>query len=46
MPCSNSAESCPRARAPLLLLLRARAPIGSAGLLRWVERLKSPLNGC
>ena len=46
MPSRNSAEACPRARARLVLLLRARAPCCSACALMRAERLKTLLNRC
>ena len=45
MPSSNSVEACPRVRAPLVPLLRARAPCCSACALMRAERLKTLLNG-
>ena len=46
MPFRNSVEACPRARARLVLLLRARALCCSASALMRAERLKTLPNGC
>ena len=46
MPSRNSVQACLRARARLVLLLRARAPCCSACALLRAERLKTFLNGC
>ena len=46
MPSRNSVEACPRARARLVLLLRACAPCYSACALMRAGRLENLLNGC
>ena len=46
MPSSDSVEACLRARARLVLLLRACAPCFLACALMRAERLKTLLNGC